>query len=269
MTGDEIALRHAFAKNLAREAGEIALRYFRKPTALNIQEKGLHDLVTEADLAIDRHVTEALRDAFPEDGIVTEETFGTWQDSVWVIDPIDGTQNFSRGLGHFAVSIAFRNANRTEIGIVYNPVTGEMFDARRGFGAFCNGEAIAVSAAAAPRDAVIEAGYSTKHPFADYLSILKRLTDASYGFLQNGSAAMGLAHVASGRIDGFCELRLNSWDVLAGMLLVEEAGGWVSDFAADDGLLRGNAMLACTPALRASLRMLTGIERPAGTDALS
>ncbi len=259
MPQDELAQRYDFALQLARGAGEIAIAYFRKPARLDIREKGLHDLVTQADLEIDRYLSDALRRAFPEDGIVTEESGGDWADRVWVIDPLDGTQNFARGIGHFAISIAFHQAGRTEIGVVYNPVSNEMFAARRGLGAFCNGEPIAVRPPALPRDAVVDAGYSSKRPVADYLTLLMRLTGASYGFLQNGSAAMGLAHVASGRIDGYCELFLNSWDVLAGALLVEEAGGWVSDFAADGGLLHGNAILACTPSLRTSLQALTGI----------
>ncbi|MBL0375473.1 inositol monophosphatase [Rhizobium sp. KVB221] len=261
MTQDEIASRYDLAQKLARGAGEIAGVFFRKPTALNVQEKGLHDLVTEADLGIDRYLTDELRRAFPCDSIVTEESGGEWTDSVWVIDPLDGTQNFARGIGHFAVSIAFHHAGRTEVGVVYNPVSGEMFAARRGFGAYCNDEPIAVRQTALPREAVIDAGYSTQWPVGDYLALLSRLTGASYGFLQNGSAAMGLAHVASGRIDGYCELFLNSWDVLAGVLLVQEAGGWTSDFTADDGLLRGNAILACAPLLRGSLQAVTEIGR--------
>ncbi|MDB5524000.1 MAG: inositol monophosphatase [Rhizobium sp.] len=261
MTQDEIALRYDFAQKLARGAGEIATTYFRKPMALNVREKGLHDLVTEADLAIDRYLINELGRAFPSDGIVTEESGGDLTDRIWVIDPLDGTQNFARGIGHFAISIAFHHAGRTDVGVVYNPVSGEMFTARRGFGAFCNGQPIAVRPTALPRDAVIDAGYSSKRPVVDYLALLSRLTSASYGFLQNGSAAMGLAHVASGRIDGYCELFLNSWDVLAGALLVEEAGGWVSDFTADDGLRRGNAILACTPLLKGSLQALAEIGR--------
>jgi myo-inositol-1(or 4)-monophosphatase len=261
MKQDVTALRYDFAQQIARGAGEIALSYFRRPTALGVREKGMHDLVTEADLAIDRFLTGQLRAAFPTDGIVTEETGGEFADCVWVIDPLDGTQNFSRGLGHFAISIAFQQAGRTEIGVVYNPVSEEMFVARRGAGAFCNGEALAVRPDATPRDSLIDAGYSLKRPVGDYLAMLARLTGASYGFVQNGSAALGLAHVASGRIDGFCELFLHSWDVLAGALLVEEAGGWASDFAADGGLACGNAMLACTPSLAESLQALTGIGR--------
>lgn len=268
MVQDEIAARYAFARRLARGAGEIARAHFRRPSALNVREKGLHDLVTDADLAIDRYLTQEIRGAFPADGIVTEESGGDLTDSVWVIDPLDGTQNFARGIGHFAISIAFHHAGRTEIGIVYNPISGEMFAARRGFGADCNGEPIAVRPTASPQDAVIDAGYSSRRPVGDYLSMLSRLTGASYGFLQNGSAAMGLAHVASGRIDGYAELFLNSWDVLAGMLLVEEAGGWVSDFAADDGLRLGNAMLACSPPLRHSLQDLTGIGRVDNSDSM-
>ena len=265
MTADDIAERYAFAQQIARDAGQIALAYFRKPATLAIREKGLHDLVTAADLAVDCYLRDAIRRTFPSDGIITEESAGDWTGSDWVIDPIDGTQNFSRGIAHFAISIAFHHADRTELGVAYNPVSDEMFAARRGFGAVCNGEPMAVRSTLAARDCLIDAGYSSQRPVEDYLALLAQLTGASYGFIQNGSAALGLAQVAAGRIDGYCELFLNSWDVLAGIVLVEEAGGWTSDFTAKGGLLHGNAMLACSPGLKDSLQALTGIGQSVGS----
>lgn len=259
MTAQDLARRFDFAEQLAREAGTVALSYFRRPAALATREKGLHDLVTEADLAIDRLVRTNLQHAFPGDGLVTEESGGALADLLWVIDPLDGTQNFARGLAHFAISIAVVSAGRTEIGVVYNPATGEMFSARRGFGASLNGEPLAVRHATVPTDAVIDAGYSSRHPMGDYLALLGRLTHAGFGFVQNGSAALGLAHVAAGRLDGFCELSLYSWDVLAGALLVSEAGGRVSAFAADEGVSRGLPILACGAGQSDLLRDLTGI----------
>lgn len=251
--------RFEIAKTMALEAGAIAIDYFRKPAMLGLRSKGLHDPVTEADLAVDHHLRQVIGEKFPTDAILSEEIGGGNASNLWVIDPIDGTQNFARGLGHFAISIAFVSGGRCEIGVVYNPATGEMFSAKRGNGAFCNGERLAVRVPTGPDDAVIDAGYSTKLPIPDYIAMLGRLTAADFGFVQNGSAAMGLAHVAAGRLDGYCELVLQSWDVMAGTLLIEEAGGWVSGFSVGDDLTQGRAILACVPSLRGRLIEITGI----------
>ncbi|MFT4130543.1 inositol monophosphatase family protein [Labrys sp. (in: a-proteobacteria)] len=256
MTGGDIDRRHRFAQDCARQAGAIARHYFRSGEALSSAEKGRHDPVTQADLEIDRFLIDQLAGAFPADGILTEETGGAPARHLWVIDPIDGTLNFARGIAHFAVSIAFCVDGQTESGVVYDPVSNEIFTARRGQGAFCNGRPIRVRAARGPSDAIVDAGYSLRHPAADYLGLIGNLLGQGYAFVQNGSAAMGLAAVACGRIDGFCELSLKSWDVLAGLLLVEEAGGWTSDFPHGPGLLEGHKVLACTPSIRQSLQDL-------------
>lgn len=261
MDSEEIARRHEFVQHLARDAGAIARRYFRSGGALRVAEKGVHDLVTQADLEIDSFLIERLKSAFPDDGVLTEESGGTAARHLWVIDPIDGTQNFARGIAHFAISIAFHVDGRTEIGVIYDPVADEMFAVRRGSGAFLNGEQLRVRRATGPHDAIVDAGYSLKKPVADYVQLVGRLVGEGYGFVQGGSAAIGLAQVACGRTDAYCELFLNSWDVLAGLLLVEEAGGWVNDFTANGGLEHGNAVLACSPALTTSLRSLVSMDR--------
>lgn len=256
MTSDDIDRRHRFAQDCAREAGTIARRYFRSCEAPSSIEKGRHDPVTRADLEIDRFLIDQLAGAFPADGILTEETGGVPARHLWVIDPIDGTLNFARGIAHFAVSIAFCIDGRTESGIVYDPISDEIFTARRGHGAFCNGRPIRVRTTQGPWDAIVDAGYSSRHPAADYVRLVHGLLAQGYAFVQNGSAAMGLAALACGRIDGFCELSLKSWDVLAGLLLVEEAGGWTGGFPHGPGLLEDHEVLACTPAIRQSLRDL-------------
>lgn len=259
MMGEAIARRHELAQQVAREAGAIARRYFRSGEALRVSEKGVHDLVTQADLEVDRFLIERLSNVFPEDGILTEESGGAATHRLWVIDPIDGTQNFARGIAHFAISIAFHADGRTESGVVYDPIADEMFSARRGFGAFLNGSRLHVRNPAGPHEAVVDAGYSLKRPTRDYTGLVDRLLEAGYGFVQGGSAAIGLAQVACGRTDAYCELFLNSWDVLAGLLLVEEAGGWTSDFTGNGGLEHGNPVLACAPLLRGPLSALARI----------
>ncbi|MCX5570662.1 inositol monophosphatase family protein [Kaistia nematophila] len=256
MHSSEIARRHTFAQEIAREAGAIARRYFEAGDSIRATEKGAHDLVTEADLEIDRFLIGRLGQAFPGDGILTEESGGGEAANLWVIDPIDGTTNFSRRIPHFAMSIAFHAEGRTESGVVYNPILDEMFVARRGFGATCNGRSIRVRETRGPTDALIDAGYSSKRPLVDYVALVGRLLENGFAFVQNGSAAIGLAQLACGRIDGYCELFLHSWDVLAGLLLVEEAGGWTSDFTAGGGLLNGNAVLASTPAIREAMERI-------------
>ncbi|MBA8841845.1 inositol monophosphatase family protein [Ochrobactrum sp. RH2CCR150] len=257
MTPPDLNARFAVAKEMALEAGDIAMNYFRNPSTLGTRFKGLHDLVTEADFAVDRHIRQAIQAQFPEDGILSEELGGTNAPHLWVIDPIDGTQNFARGIGHFAISIAFVSHGRCEIGVVYNPATKELFCSQRGRGAFLYDTRLSVRTPTGPEDAVIDAGYSTKRPVSDYIALLGRLTSASFGFVQNGSAAIGLAHVAAGRLDGYCELLLQSWDVMAGALLVEEAGGRVSGFLPGDDLTEGKPIIACTPGLYTSLLSIT------------
>jgi len=139
-----------------------------------------------------------------------------------------------------------------EIGIIYNPDSNEMFTARRGRGAFLNGVKLAVSAGrhAAP---LIEVGHSNRQPLTQYLDLIGRVFAAGCEFRRLGSGALDLAAVAAGRTDGYLELHINAWDVLAGMLLVREAGGWTNDFLAGDGLRTGNPIIACTPELREKL----------------
>lgn len=259
MTGNDFGQRHRFALDCARQAGTIARRHFRSREILSSIEKGRHDPVTQADLEIDRFLIDQIAGAFPTDGILTEETGGAPARHLWVIDPIDGTLNFVRGIAHFAVSIAFCVDGKTQIGVVYDPIADEIFSAQRGQGASCNGRAIRVRSTHGRSDAIVDAGYSLRHPAADYLGLIGGLLANGYAFVQNGSAALGLAQVACGRIDGFCELSLKSWDVLAGLLLVEEAGGWASDFPGGPGLLQDHKVLACTPAIRQSLQDLTQV----------
>lgn len=225
-----------------------------------IEVKAPSDVVTSADRAVDRLIAERLAAAFPNDGRISEESLGTEAAGLWVIDPIDGTANFARGIPHFAVSIAFCFDGRAEIAALYDPMADDLFFARRGHGAQCNGVPIRVGAAAQPATALVELGYSPKRPATEYLGLVDRLLAAGYAFQQAGSAALGLAYVADGRIDGYFESCLYAWDVLAGLLLVREAGGWTSDFPASGQIAEARAVLASTPGLAAPLRALTGID---------
>lgn len=254
---DPLARRFAFALSMAREAGRLAMSYFRS-CDLSISQKGPRDLVTAADHAVDALIRAKIGESFPDDGILTEETAGAVSGTTWVIDPIDGTGNFARGIACFAISIAVCVDGVTQIGVVFDPAADEMFAARRGRGAFCNGAPLKVSNTNLLAEATVDAGYSRKAPLPDYLALLARLLDAGCDFVQFGSAARGLAHVAAGRVDGFIEAHLFAWDVLAGLLLVEEAGGYNADFPLTGNWQSGQPVLACTPGLSAALTEVAG-----------
>jgi len=259
LSSAELASRLHVASNAIWEAGQLVLSYGQRPTALDVREKGPQDLVTAADHASDALLRHRLSSAFREDAFLTEESGGELGDRLWVIDPVDGTGNFARGLAHFCISIAFLDEGKPRLGLVYDPTRDELFVAQEGAGARCNGRPMSVSSTSEPGKALVDAGYSSRHPKAEYLTIVSRLVDQGYGYSQAGSAALGLAYVGDGRFDAFCELHLYAWDVLAGLLIVREAGGWTNDFLEGDGLARGNPVLACTPALAGGLRRLTGL----------
>jgi len=243
--------RFAAAQALAREAGALAVALRSGPaTSFAIESKSVLDFATEADRAVERLVIERLGKRFGDD-VLGEEYGGAAfaGDRLWVVDPVDGTFNFMHALPVWCVSLAFMHRGEIEIGIIYNPDSNEMFTARRGRGAFLNGVKLAVSAGrhAAP---LIEVGHSNRQPLTQYLDLIGRVFAAGCEFRRLGSGALGLAAVAAGRTDGYLELHINAWDVLAGMLLVREAGGWTNDFLAGDGLRTGNPIIACTPELR-------------------
>lgn len=259
MTEADLARRLSVASEAAWEAGQLIMSFYRRPQKLDIKSKGPQDLVTAADLAADELLQKRLSAAFPEDAFLTEESGGGIGERLWVIDPIDGTVNFARGLPHFCISIAFCEGGRLSLGVIYNPIQDELFTARAGLGATCNGRLMAVSSASSADRSLIDVGNSDSRHTKAHLGIVERLLDSGYALRNDGSAALGLARVADGRIEGYCDLFLHSWDVLAGLLLVSEAGGWTSDFLAGEGLTKGNAVLACAPALVPDLRRLTGI----------
>ena len=176
---------------------------------------------------------------------------------LWVVDPIDGTANFIRGLPDWCVSIGLLIEGRPALGVIYHPHADELFAACRGRGASCNGVPIRVSDQASLEGATVAIEFSFRQPAAIHIGHLRALLEQGSEYRRNGSAALSLAAVACGRLDAFFELKLSAWDVVAGIALVREAGGWTSDFLADDGLTKGNRLLATTPGLRQPLLDLT------------
>ena len=257
MNPPEVAERLRAAETVAREAGRLAQRYLADPGALDVQMKGAQDVLTAADGAVERLIVATLRAVFPGDGFLGEEgglVDGGGADGVcWVIDPIDGTANFARGLPHWCVSIALTVAGRIELGVIYDACADFLYAATRGNGAWRNGERLSVSTTTDIARASVDVGYSSRISADSFGSLVTGLLRRGINVTQCGSAALGLARVADGRLDGYAERHLYAWDALAGLLLVEEAGGRVNAFLAGDAMTAGNETIAATPALYAVL----------------
>ncbi|MGO4573790.1 inositol monophosphatase family protein [Microvirga sp. 2TAF3] len=260
MMKDDLDTRFDTARTIAKEAGALARRRFlERPRSQLPDMKGHQDFLTATDSEVEELVRKRLGELCPGDAFFGEEGGGSFERNVWVVDPIDGTANFARGIPHFAISIAFVRDNRTEVGVVYNVMQDELYTARRGQGATVNGEAIKVSGLKEIKQATVEAGWSSRLPVEPYVAMVERLKRAGVNVRRGGSGTLGLAYVADGRIDAYCELHINSWDVLAGLLIIEEAGGWTNNFLAKEGLRKGNPVLACTPELADIVMAATGI----------
>jgi myo-inositol-1(or 4)-monophosphatase len=239
---------------VAREAGALARRHFESGALQDDYKlKGHQDYWTAADGEVEKLIVSRLSDAFPEDTFFGEEGGGRFSPEVWVIDPIDGTANFARGIAHFCISIAFLREGRMTVGVLYEPMRDELFAALAGQGATCNGRPMRVSGITDIRNATVELGWSMRRPIKQYVKLVDQLTSTGAGFRRAGSGALGIAYVAAGRAEGYAELHINSWDALAALLMVQEAGGWTNDFLANDGLAHGNPVLAATPALKDAL----------------
>ena len=260
MNDDELTERMTRGIEVTRSAGAMALDYFRRRGSLEIEHKGRQDLVSIADRNVEEHIRAELARSFPDDAFLGEEGGGGEAPRVWVIDPIDGTFNFLHGLPCWAVTMAFVADGVPEIGLTYDPVHDEMFTARRGHGARCNGEPVRVSSCADPADALIALTYSFKIERAPYLQLMDALLRQGCEHRRGGSTAVMLNWVADGRCDGLVALQCNSWDVLGGLLIVQEAGGQATDFVGRHGLTAPGGVIACTPGLRHVLEQAASLE---------
>jgi len=222
------------AIDIARETGELQRRRFGEIRQIETKSSEI-DLVTDVDRASDALILERIRQARPSDGILIEETGQAAAESSgirWIVDPLDGTTNYAHGVPHFAVSIGVERAGRREVGVIYDPIRDELFSALRGGGAFLNGDPIRVSSTDRLERALLATGfsYSVHEKQEQNLVYFERFIKRAQGVRRAGSAALDIAYVAAGRFDGFWEMHLHAWDVAAGLLLVEEAGGRISDF---------------------------------------
>lgn len=271
MSIDEGALdrREAFLRELVREAADLARAGFARQAGQTVSMKGPQDYLTETDGQVESHLKARIAATFPEDGFLGEEGGGEPGGQAWVVDPIDGTANFARSIPHFCVAIAFVAAGEVQLGAIVNPVLDEVYLARLGRGASLNGKPIRVSATADITATSFEMGWSNRRPLARYIGALNALYEAGSNVRRGACGALGLAYVADGRSDGYAELHMNSWDCLAGLLLVREAGGVTGPFLSLGGLLAGAPVLAAAPGVAGVLSEATGIPLLAGPDLLA
>jgi len=235
------------AVRAARSGARILLRYYEHTDALRIDEKSRNDFVTEVDRQAEQAIIAELRAKYPHHGILAEESGEHQGDEYqWVIDPLDGTTNYLHGVPQFAISIALRYRGRLEHGVIYDPLREELFTASRGSGAQLNDRRLRVSQRVGLEGALLGTGF----PFRDqrfvkeYLGMFEALLRDTAGIRRPGSAALDLAYVAAGRTDGFWELGLAPWDFAAGALLVQEAGGVVTDLAGGEGFFDTGNLVA-------------------------
>ncbi len=255
--------RYSFAQDLAREAGRLAYDYYSRRAELAIESKGLQDVVSIADKKVEELIRARIGATFPDDAFLGEETGFSGEiaagQTIWVVDPIDGTACFLNGMPTWCVSIALVLDGETEIGVIYDPNVDELYAARRGGGTYLNGQRQPVPGAKSLQDGMLGTGFSHRSPPREIVPFLDALLNDGGMFLRNGSGALMLGYVAIGRLIGYFEPHINSWDCLAGLLLVREAGGWTCDFLANDGLHRGNLCAAAAPALAPKLQeMIAG-----------
>lgn len=244
------------AVRAARSAGNVIIRNLGKLDTLAIHTKDRNDFVTEVDRQAEQEIIYVLRKAFPDHGILAEESgVQEGNDYQWIIDPLDGTTNFLHGFPQFAVSIAMRHKGRMEHGVIYDPLRQELFTATRGGGAMLNDQRIRVTKRKTLEGSLLGTGFpfkSQQHLDA-YLDMFRALFPQTAGIRRAGSAALDLAYVAAGRLDGFWEIGLSIWDMAAGVLLIQEAGGLSSDFTGGNNHLESGNIVAGNPKLFAEI----------------
>ena len=239
------------AVRAARRAGSLINRATLDGSALEVKSKQVNDYVTQVDRAAEEAIIGIVHKAYPDHAFLAEESgsTGAAAEYRWIIDPLDGTTNFIHGFPQYCVSVAVEHRGALAHAVVYDPVRNELFTASKGRGAFLNDRRISVSKCARLQDALVGTGV----PFKEltrvdlYLRQLKRLMSDASGVRRAGAAALDLAYVACGRLDAFWELGLSPWDMAAGALLIQEAGGLVGDLKGDSGFMDSGDVCAAAP----------------------
>jgi len=239
------------AVKAARRAGTVIIRASQDIGTLKVQSKTFNDFVSEVDHTAERTIIETLKNAYPDHGFIGEESGNqnVKAENVWIIDPLDGTTNFLHGFPQYCVSIALQQQGQLTQAVIYDPNRNDLFTATHGGGAYLNDKRIRVSNRTKLQDSLIATGF----PFRDfahldtYLAMFKDMLKKTSGVRRPGSAALDLAYVAAGWVDGYWEIGLKSWDLAAGALMVHEAGGLVGDFEGNEGYLESGNIVAGNP----------------------
>ncbi len=237
------------AKTIAREAGALALAFFRDISGLDIKSKGAQDMVSNADLEVETFVRAKLAAQFPEDGIVGEEHANVASKSgwTWVIDPIDGTANFVRGIPQWCVILACVQDDTTKVAAIFEPCTDEMFWGGLGQGAFVNDAKLTVASTEGLHDGSVGVGMNGRTAAHMASAMVADLSNRGGIFFRNASGGLMLSYVAAGRLIGYTEPHMNAWDCLAGQLLISEAGGKIEQQSATKMLAEGGRVVAASP----------------------
>jgi myo-inositol-1(or 4)-monophosphatase len=235
------------AARAARSAGNVILRYMNRIDGLNVVEKQQMDFVSEVDKLAEAEIIKELRRAYPDHAILAEESGATGKGSLtWVIDPLDGTHNYLRGIPHFSVSIALLEKGVPIHAVVFDPLRDELYTASKGDGAYINDRRMRVSKRENLGGAMIATGFPfrQREHLVPQLDMTRAILGQAEDIRRSGSAALDLAYVAAGRYDGYFEIGLKPWDMAAGVLLVHEAGGRYCDFAGRDGIPASGNIIA-------------------------
>jgi myo-inositol-1(or 4)-monophosphatase len=240
------------AVKAARKAGAIINRASLDLDLIRVTAKGRSDYVTEVDRAAENAIIEVLKTAYPSHAFIAEESGASHPkpaEYTWIIDPLDGTTNFIHGFPQYAVSIGLKHRGQITQAVIYDPTRNELFTASRGRGAFLNDRRIRVSRRTKLAESLIGTGFPFRQlgHLDDYVRMFKRITEETAGLRRPGAAALDLAYVAAGRLDGFWEFGLSAWDMAAGSLLIIEAGGLVSDFDGKPDYLDHGHIVCGTP----------------------
>jgi len=238
----------------ARNAGKVIAKGYENLESVEVEEKSLNDYVSSVDKEAELAIIGTLRKSYPDHSIVAEESGidnGSDTDHQWIIDPLDGTTNFLRGIPHFAVSIALKVKGRTEVGVVFDPIRNELFSAVRGQSAQINGYRTRTSTSAKLPGTLLATGFPFKQKASleTYLNIFQDFFKDVADMRRGGSAALDLAYVATGRMDGFWEFGLKPWDIAAGELLLKESGAMMTDFNGGNDYFKSGDVVAANPKL--------------------
>ncbi len=254
----------------ARKAGETIVRSMNRLTSLKVATKAHNEFVSEIDHLAEQDIINTIRKSYPNHGFLAEESGRHGEDEyVWIIDPLDGTTNFLHGFPVFAVSLAVQHRGKLEHGVIYDPMRQELFTGSRGAGALLDDRRIRVSERKKLDTALIGTGfpYRANRRWVDqYLAMMRSILAETAGIRRPGAAALDLAYVAAGRLDGFWEIGLKPWDMAAGALLIREAGGRVSNLAGESGFMASGNILAGNPKI---FEQLLPLIKPHLTDELS